>query len=743
MQKQDHRPLAGPRLFDGGECAWRDERLSRVMTRETSLAFGQAVNASTWRHMAIAIDRRHLRAMGSGVLRPASTEAQEVEEVEDLINDLQASHSSLTADVVYANQMGSSGSFTDATLSQFRRLSLEWHRLAGLDGSHKRNALEALDGNNASARRVRRKVTSEANLQQALQSIHGEDALPRSSGQWEAIQRMAEGVAQMVVILPTGGGKSLMFQLASVLPNAGVTVVILPLVVLHQDLQSQCSALGLSYDVWETGHAPDNACGAPLLLVSVESACSKELRGHLLRLQRQDRLDRIVLDEAHMVLTDSSYRELLRQVCQVRRTLVPFLALTATLPPSREAALSEALFLDHPLVMRQSVDRPNLRYRVYAQADLPNLDARQGGLLEAAAWMLQIPVAANNRSICYVRTRDEADALASLVGCASYHAGNPNRAAVYRDWIDGVHQTIVGTTALSAGVDFPRVRLIVHVGNISGAMSYSQEIGRAGRDNKVAACVVLLSARPQAPNPGQSMAVDPDRAVMQDFLSTKQCRRQVLTAYLDGGEGRTCTTAAEIDCVTCDNCDQLSEDMLQETKLPTELQIGDELARETTRCVERQRGHYIAGLAQYAQQCMACLVNRPDLDWKHAFCGGRQSTVALLARQMRKKMHLLPGIGCYSCLNPNWICDRADTFRECQYGETVLQIGTALYCARSQSPTRHAWAHNYWKHNMPATMARSNEQQLGKWLGTTSELYGAPAFRINVIVAHLLSVLPR
>lgn len=145
-------------------------------------------------------------------------------------------------------------------------------------------------------------------------------------------------------------------------------------------------------------------------------------------------------------------------------------------------------------------------------------------------------------------------------------------------------------------------------------MSYSQEIGRAGRDDTVAACVILLSARPQAPDPGQSMAVDPDRTVMQDFLSTERCRRQVLTAYLDGGEGTACTTAAEVDRATCDNCDRSSEDMSQETELSTDLQIGDKLAREATRRLERQRGHYVAGLAHYAQRCMACFVNRPDLD---------------------------------------------------------------------------------------------------------------------------------
>lgn len=119
---------------------------------------------------------------------------------------------------------------------------------------------------------------------------------------------------EVVVVLATGMGKSLVFQLPCALPNAGTTVVVVPLVVLRLDLMRRCRALGIDCQEWTTNHQTR----APLVLLSVEAAVSDEGRQYLYDLYHARQLTRIVVDEFHLTLTSSHFRRSMRQLPLLR-----------------------------------------------------------------------------------------------------------------------------------------------------------------------------------------------------------------------------------------------------------------------------------------------------------------------------------------------------------------------------------------------------------------------------------------
>jgi hypothetical protein len=787
LERLQGRPTGGAFLFAQGPAPWKEHRLTEVMRRESRATLGLGLTVAAYRHLAIAIDRRHLRGMGaqSMGLREDGEPPGAGERAEDHVNDLQASHSTLTSNQSYANSVRTGRMFNDPKLNQFWDTSRQWHALAQVveakaegatatsAGKGKRGRTDSMRGSvdrpgppaapgwttavptRAGPARARRARTDEE-VDAALRQIHGPAALPRSEGQWDALTRVVEGIGQLVVVLPTGGGKSLLFQLPSVLEGAGVTVVIVPLVVLRQDLAAKCRRLGLSHTVWGADMEADSRC-APLLLVGVEEACGGGFVGLLQRLSMEGRLDRICLDEAHLVLTDAGYRESLRQVRQVRRVPVPFLALTATLPPVLEPALATALFLDRPLTIRRSVDRPDLAYVVLAMEDILS-GADEMTLVDGAAQLITnrplLRPGEDDRLLCYVSTRAQAEDLAAKTGCAAYHAGVEDRAAVYEGWLAGRPKVLVGTSAIGSGADFPRVRLVLHVGEPRGAMAFSQESGRAGRDGRGATSAVLVR-RAQTDPQREEPSLDADRRTMRRMLCrTVPCRRQVLTAYLDGGDGVHCSNLVEGSA--CDRCLAPPEALahghgdggedgpgwaVEDPSDPADdVLAGGRLARASTKEEEAGRARYREGLVWWASRCVGCLLAGGEAgaevgDWRHEPCAMAPGEAAMF-KSSRKRLRYGPGIGCFHCGNPEWLCDSQGRREACRWGTTTLRL-----CFASHGVRGHPGLQALRERLLPrAALVRPGE--LFDWLGRAARLHGAAAFNANVLVDGMLAVLP-
>jgi ATP-dependent DNA helicase RecQ len=411
----------------------------------------------------------------------------------------------------------------------------------------------------------------------------------------EAVVRDALAALDVLALMPTGGGKSLCFQLpAMLLP--GVTVVVSPLIALMQDqvrlLQENGIAatfINSSLEQAELARriAASLAGAYKLLYLAPERLLLPEfLDGPLRRLASGPGIDAFVVDEAHCVSEwGHDFRPEYRMLASLRRRhpQVPVLCFTATATPRVRSDIIAQLALRDPAVHLTSFNRPNLFYRV-----LPKTTKTVGELL--------VQVRRGGAGIVYCLSRRRVDELAARLAqggirALPYHAGlDPDvRRRNQESFIRDDAQVIVATVAFGMGINKPDVRWVVHYDLPRTLEGYYQESGRAGRDGDPAQCTLYFG-------PGDSRTaefliqqkVDPQTG---DPLEAEQrLARQQLRQVLDFAESTECRRAVQLrylgeefagPCGACDNCCE-----------PRALQDVGMEARQFLSCVARlaQRG---------------------------------------------------------------------------------------------------------------------------------------------------------
>ena len=388
--------------------------------------------------------------------------------------------------------------------------------------------------------------------QEALHTYFGYDSFRPM--QEQIIQSVLEG-NDTLALLPTGGGKSLCFQVPTLVmaensnDGEGLCLVITPLIALMKDQVANLRSRNILATAIYTGMsreeqrvAFDNCLYGPyrFLYISPERLESEEFIRRVVQLP----ICLIAVDEAHCISQwGYDFRPSYLRIADIRNHVqAPVLALTATATPEVVDDIQQQLAFPQPNVFRTSFARANLHYVVR------NTEDKQQQLLHI---LQRVP----GTAIVYVRNRKRTRELSELINSQLstdptqqvsdyYHAGlsTTERTHKQQAWKEGKTRVIVCTNAFGMGIDKPDVRLVIHYDMPDSIEAYFQEAGRAGRDGEQAWCVLLYA-------PKDSVTVK--QRVANNYPATEQIEQvyQLLCDYLTIGlgSGRDATFAIDIE----------------------------------------------------------------------------------------------------------------------------------------------------------------------------------------------------
>ena len=374
--------------------------------------------------------------------------------------------------------------------------------------------------------------------------------------QEDIIRRTIAG-KDSLVLMPTGGGKSMCFQIPA-LCLKGITIVISPLISLMKDQVQALQANGVKASFFNSSLSPfeenqviQNAINgtikilylSPEKLIAVKDSWLKELNISL-----------VAVDEAHCVsMWGHDFRKEYTQLNSFRKSLahVPFIALTATADKSTRVDILDQLGLQDSELFISSFDRENISIDVRGNV------SKKDKLKQIVEFIDSKP---NESGIIYCLSRKNTEEIsAHLNSCGinskCYHAGMDglNRAQVQTDFINDFSKIIVATIAFGMGIDKSNVRWVIHSNLPKNLEGYYQEIGRAGRDGLASETLLYYTMRDVVlyrqfaeDSANAEMQIDKLSRMLQ-FSQAKSCRRKILLSYF-----------GEFLADNCNNCDACS-----------------------------------------------------------------------------------------------------------------------------------------------------------------------------------------
>ncbi|MEG4249020.1 DNA helicase RecQ [Microcoleus sp. Pol10D4] len=395
-------------------------------------------------------------------------------------------------------------------------------------------------------------------LEQALKHFFGYDSF--RPGQQEIVEAALQK-RDMMIVMPTGGGKSLCFQLPALL-KPGLTVVVSPLIALMQDQVEALQDNGIGATFLNSTLSSQETRSREtailegkikLLYVAPERLLGERFLPFLDIVANKLGISAFAIDEAHCVSEwGHDFRPEYRQMQRVRDRYpdIPIMGLTATATERVRQDIIQQLTLRNPYIHVASFNRPNLYYEVRPKTK------------HSFAEVLQIIQKKGGSGIIYCLSRKKVDEVAyklqqSGIQALPYHAGmnDVDRATNQTRFIRDDVQVMVATVAFGMGINKPDVRFVIHYDLPKNLEGYYQESGRAGRDNEPAHCSLFYGYGDvktieyiieQKPDPQEQRIARQQLRRVINYAESSDCRRTIQLSYFgDSFPG---------NCGTCDNC---------------------------------------------------------------------------------------------------------------------------------------------------------------------------------------------
>ena len=750
---------------DARKGAWETDYLSASMASLMAEHTGVELMVSDYRHIAILLARQIKGIM----IRRVEIEAGEADEADDELDDnetgetrdgahwdyiwdLQATHGTVIAAGHYALDVRFPNQLQPEKIAAYREISRLWHRF--LEGWHKNYDIKT---NSNSTRKRKTEITTEEvtikktketkeiklmkptkptkqikrvkrepsaislppittrDIQLGLERLLGSQArwkLPEQGDAMEAIMSLRDQQS-LIVVLPTGSGKSILFLLPSLLEN-GTNIVVVPFAALMDDLVSRAREKGVDCIRWRPGRFQQREQPmrvAKMVVVSADMVDVEQFHDYVELLRDRSLLRRIFVDEAHTVILDASYRRDLERLKVLHQYDCPVVALTATLPGVMERWFRRALLLPTAPIIRTSTVKRNIRYQVVR---VTNTGLKKGENLAVQEEVVRVilrlerTMSGDQKGVIYCRSKRACEALATTLGVDFYHGGMAEEArrTTLARWAqgEGGHRWIVATTGLGTGVDIAGIVSVVHMEQPYGLVDFVQQTGRGGRrDGEVVESVIIMDERKVRIDETRSDVEHLNHQAMEWFVDSHGCRRVVLGMFIDVGLEEGGQDCEQLQVERCDRCrsmivtedevdDNRADDTEDEADQATEVDDG-KVADDEDEASPNQHHQYIkqkhirlrelrARLEVMRDHCPICVAlwryQEHTAGWRrnvqHSLAVCPKTAVAEYQR-WRRQVRWGAFQCCWTCGLPQSFCDGWDRRGEsCLWGDVMMPL---------------------------------------------------------------------
>jgi len=450
-------------------------------------------------------------------------------------------------------------------------------------------------------------------------------------------------VPYILAILPTNSGKSLSYLLTSSLSTSRISIIILPLVGLKQDILRRAKEFNIPSTIYEEERGVST-----LTLVSIESIVRGDFIFLLKRLIEEERLDRIIIDECHLLLTSANYRPIMYRFIEILLLPTQFVFLTGTLPSTFKKELKETLKLESSLsVIRAPTSRGDISYKTKVYSS----PSSEGQLEEVRSYIESYKLklsSLEDKILIFCPTIPSIIELGDALMCPIYDSSleKNKKEEVLSNFLsknDAYNKVLVSSSALEEGLDYPSIRLVAYKDFSYSFLSFLQGSSRGGRDGRKSTSLFFYNKREEEERDSDSL----DKSTLRKYLREGVCKRRVINLFLDNSLIDKCLKEEE-PCSCC-----LSRHAILSSTIST--------IKSSSIYIERNREAFKERIRELSSLCIYCsLLSRPK---------GHSSYNCSLSRDIhklewpiscdikeRKKVLLKDDSCCFTCFLPTTIC---------------------------------------------------------------------------------------
>ena len=403
-----------------------------------------------------------------------------------------------------------------------------------------------------------------------------------------------------------------------------------------------------------------------LLLISIETIILDSSFIFLIqRLINEDRLDRIIIDECHLLITSRSYRSIMYRIKEIFKYKVQFVLLSGTVPLYIEDKLKEEFPISSLTIIRGPTSRLDISYNLRqlrsTQVEEQFLEVKE--YIESSFSLLS---SIKDKILIFCPSIAKVQALGKFLGYPCYYSSLENKEEVLRLFLsneESSYQAIVSTSSLEEGIDYPSIRLVIYFDLIHSFIGLLQGSSRGGRDNRGSNSIFFYRKGEDKDQEEDSNNID--KVYIRRYLREQVCRRRVIDLHLDNIIMDKCSD----NISKCDLC--LQRDSTYTNTISNLLDSNKE--------VQQERDLFKGVISQLSITCLPCLLLETDSDHSFQECSlyyqdFSEELFDIRQRLRKAKLSLSKDSCCFACFLPTITCFalRDSSSRSCFDSNLIL-----------------------------------------------------------------------